>query len=591
MTQAQLQAVESGRRNIIVEAGAGSGKTRTMVHRIAMLHREGLPLSSVLVLTFTRKAALEMRDRLAQLVGEDSCRGMWLGTFHAVSYRILREWGERIGYQTTGGCSISVITPEESEAVWKEIQEAYRWRGTQATIEAARKALAHRGEEPTDPDLRRMLAEYARRLRENNATDYDGLLLEVHRLFRECPEALEHYRQRFVHVMVDEYQDTDVVQYNLHEILVGRPAAEAGIGGNLFAVGDARQAIYSWRGASVEIILGFAASHPQTETIALLDCFRCSPQITAAANALIANNPEGRRGLVSRVAPGAPVEARAGGADEIAAFLADDLAFEAHGGIAVIARTHRTLEYVEQACQALALPIHRVGGGASVEKSATWREFNAVLRCFSNPRDGIAWSVALPWFRFSDGQAAKLRKLAVEQGGTPMQALLASCRTVASDRFLALVNDQQTTVLAVLGEAADIARSWPEAEIEQAAARIVALGGESDTCAAWLERMAQRDMHTELESKTREGQITLITAHASKGLEWDIVLVVGMDEGEWPSARSIREKHLGEERRLAYVAMTRARRRLVLFTRKQPSRFITEAGLPCPQFTPKGVAA
>lgn len=553
-TPAQLKAINSDSKAMLVIAGAGSGKTATTIARIARLVSEGTNPASILCLTFTRKAANEVKERLAKKIGENSAKKIWTGTFHAISYRILMQWGSKIGYQTNNR-AITVATPEESDELLKQIIKAYDYSGTVKSIAEAKSILAHDGTEPEDLNIKRIIAEYHARLKECNAVDFDQLLLEVQKLFEVSPEALEFYRTKFQHIFVDEYQDTDKVQYNLHEVLTPK---------HLFCVGDSDQAIYGWRGANVNIILNFEKDHPGAEVIKLEHCFRCADEIVQRANSLIEKNQNRiEKTLIGATGKDGDFEVEAAKAEDLAFYIAENMAFENPGEIAVIARTHRTLEKIEQACRKLNLDVLRVGKTtAEIEQDDSFKFMYAMLRLQMNPRDNMAFLTANRiGFREDLKETWKYANLhgcswyeasgAMSYVVTPEQDLIEFYRECCE--LLDCKNNQ--TVIDFFAE------NWPEITADD-----------------WLEKYQLKDNHLELE-KRRPDTITLITAHASKGLEWDNVLIADFNEQYFPSKMALREGHVEEERRLAYVAFTRARNRLLIFRNpeKVPSRFIAES--------------
>lgn len=565
LTESQKRAIFSPAPAILVVAGAGSGKTSVATKRIARLISDGTDPGSILVITFTRKAARELKTRLEKLIGPQA-RKIWCGTFHAISYRILAQWGERIGYQTTGGRSISVVSPDESEIMLDNIVQEYGWKGSMKTVEEAKSILAHTMKNPDDPDLQRIIREYHARLRECNAVDFDQLLLEVHRLFRECPEALAFYRNRFTHVFVDEYQDTDHAQYSLHEVLAAP---------NLFCVGDPDQAIYGWRGADVSIILDFETAHPGAEVIKLEECFRCGRPIVEAANNLIFRNKDRiEKRLVPTIEEG-DVSVKTGEAQNVAGFLSEDLAFADPAEVAVIARTHNELEKVLQAGEILGLDLHKVGAKSdAILGSYEFKTFLAVLRMAINPRDSIAWHCfGGKWTGLQDQERQAIQKKAILDGCSPIETYL---ETFPKSKLTEIRVHTTRTVwmwfCVWMTTQMDRINSTHEAIWKYLDANVNHDLSPEDFM-VWIQT---RDNQAELERG--QDRITLLTAHACKGLEWDTVILAGFDQKTFPSARALREGHLEEERRLGYVAMTRARKRLVIFT-DNPSQFIREAGL------------
>jgi DNA helicase-2/ATP-dependent DNA helicase PcrA len=556
-TPAQQQAIDSDSSFILMVAGAGAGKTRTLVHRIARLVREGTSPKSILCLTFTRKAAGELKERLEALIG-DKARQIWAGTFHAISYRILSQWGERIGYQTTGGRSITVVTPEEADRLFDHACALYAWKGTKKSLQEAKSLLAHREEWPENIDIQRIIKEYWAILRECNAVDFDQLLLEVSRLFRECPEARDFYHNRFSHVFVDEYQDTDQVQYNLHETIGPQ---------FLCCVGDPDQAIYGWRGADVSIILAFQQAHPGAEIIKMEECFRCGREIVEPANRLIEHNKNRIEKTLVPVFDGAKVLIRTGGAVEVAAFLSEELAFIKPENVAVLARTHGILEAIELETFGQGLTVHRVGKStADLKSSQSWKNFHALLRLLVNPRDNLAFFSLV-----TDTQVVqRIRGLGFHKTMWEWFVELYPGSEFSEWHSIATFPRLSVWELAHL-------TAEPPIEIKT---YLLENQANEKTPQQWLEFVYGQDMHSELEKK-KDGCITLLTAHAAKGLEWDVVVLAGFDEGTFPGARSKSDQaRMEEERRLAYVAFTRAAKLLVLFSNgPKPSRFIAEADI------------
>ncbi|MBF0410951.1 MAG: UvrD-helicase domain-containing protein [Candidatus Riflebacteria bacterium] len=560
-TLSQQKAINSNSPSILVIAGAGSGKTATTIARIErLILQEKVNPKSILCLTFTRKAALEIKERLSKKIDKYKVRQIWAGTFHAICYRILMQWGSQIGYQASLGQKITVITPEESEILLKEIIKAYCYKSTLKSVTDAKNELAHDGKEPENEDIKRILAEYNNRLKECNAVDFDQLLLEVQKLFQKCPEALEHYRTRFEHIFVDEYQDTDRIQYNLHEILQPR---------NLFCVGDSDQAIYGWRGANVNIILNFEKDHPGAEVIKLEECFRCADLIVNHANNLIRNNScrieknligaTGREGVFEVCGNSSP--------EYIAEYLCEYMSFEHPSQVAVIARTHRTLEAIEKACNEFNLEVLRVGKTtAEIEQDPSFQFFRAYLRLLTNPKDNIAFLTANKiGFKFDLNE---VWQKANEEGcswfeGIEVAKIKRSYQDYSVDKVYS-----------------DMINSFPELKISQEVSDYLKINFPGMDASDWLEEYQLRDHQLELENNPRD-KITLITAHAAKGLEWDNVLIVDFDEKKFPSSFALKSGNLEEERRLAYVAFTRARNRLLIFSNeslsKVPSRFIVES--------------
>jgi len=564
LTASQQQAVTSQSPAINLIAGAGSGKTHTVVQRIKhLILNRGVRPEEILCITFTRRAANELKTRLAKEIG-NAARRIWASTFHGIGYAMLSQWGGELGYDVNPN-RITIITPEESEELLRQVVQMYEWKGTKVTLAAARNALAHREEFPADMDIGRIIRQYWAWLKESNAVDYDLILLEVNRLFRECTRARDHYYNKFRHVFVDEYQDTDRTQFNLHELIAPE---------NLFVVGDFDQSIFSWRGADLKIILGFADQHKNAETILLEECFRCREQIVLAANRLIEHNTQRIPKILRAIKPDGLAERKAGGVEAVSHLLSEDedWCLGDPAEVAVIGRTHAELMNVESACAGLDVPTFRVGAETDAVQARTeWKIFHAALRMAFNRRDSLAFRLwGRHWLGIGDCEMVELNKLAAKSGESLVQVWQGLHGSAILDRLAA--KESAVESLRVWGD------SLSPAAVEPIANYLNANGGDRMSPADWLLWVSTKDGHSELE-KGRPGKITLLTAHAAKGLEWNNVVVIGFNEKDFPKQRAIREGQLEEERRLAYVAFTRARERLAVFHSKTPSRFYEEAGL------------
>jgi len=321
LTDSQRQAVTTDSRDVLVIAGAGSGKTRVLTERIKhLLTNCGASASDMLVLTFTRKAAAEMQSRLLATLGEGAerqLRGMLIGTFHSIALHILRAEGEVLGYNAK---SITILDPDDADLLLKQCcsdlgyLHGKKWKGvTWKAVQAAREGRYHIGvacpEGASDP-IRRILAEYDRQMFALNVMDFGKILSECHRLLHEHPEVLERWRQRIKHVLVDELQDTDEVQYRLHGFFA--PPA------TFFGVGDRRQSIYGFRGSRPDLM---TEQHPDAEIIDLRECFRCGDRIIKAANSLIGHNDDTLAqpmiGATGRIGDVVPMPGRSANISEI----------------------------------------------------------------------------------------------------------------------------------------------------------------------------------------------------------------------------------------------------------------------------------
>lgn len=548
MTPSQEKAINSNSKSVLILAGAGSGKTATTISKIAKLIESGINPSSVLCLTFTRKAANEMKERLSDMIGRDKAKKIWAGTFHSICYRILMQFGNHIGYQTNGS-KITVITADESNLLMKKIIENYGYKGTQKEISDAKNLLAHKGVVPENPEIARIIKEYYTKLRESNSIDYDKLLLEVSFLFQKCNQARDHYHNRFKYIFVDEYQDTDTMQYSLHELI--NPDY-------LFVVGDVDQSIYSFRGAEISIIQNFKKDHKESEVILLEECFRCCDSIVEKANKLISHNKNRfDKKLIGKTGKNGLFEVYFGDAFSLANYVSENLAFEMPGDIAVIGRTHNVLKELETAFFEIGLDTHRVGADMQyIEQSAQFQKILCLLRLNANVKDNIAF------MKLSQLECFDLESVW-------QSANLRGCSWFESyQEKEKYKHDLNKRIFDVVEEI--LINCQIDSKIKDF------FDGKKDfTGIEFLEDYQIRDQHYELEKKDPD-KITLITAHAAKGLEWKNVVIAEFTEKCFPSVLAVKSGNIEEERRLAYVSFTRAAERLVIFHGKNKSCFLGE---------------
>ena len=614
-TDAQRQAVTTTSRETLVLAGAGSGKTRVLVGRIVrLLTEQGCSPSDLLVLTFTRKAAGEMRERLLEALqpehGDGARRivgGMLMGTFHAVCLSILRTHGDHLGYDTE---HLEVLAADDADLLLKQVcrdlgffngktwKPKLSWKGVRRALDRMYTEL-----EVTLEDVRigQIVCEYHLRLRELNALDFGTILKAVNALFKMQPEVLAAYRGRIKHVLVDEYQDTDQVQYKLHHWFA--PPA------TFFAVGDRRQSVYGFRDARPDLM---DQEHPDAEIIDLQQCFRCGDRIVEAANRLIEHNDDplakpmigatGRAGALLRFPGRSGDVARAVRQTVSAGFAWQD--------IAVIARTHWVLRRLSEIFTDSRIPHHRVGAGFDLCDTDEFKLLHAAMRLCVNPRDNLAFLRLVEVFGLSPEQYANVRVVAASRGISHVEA----CGAVTAPQPSGLL-------------AATIQRHVEAPEVKYKStyrltiALAVGLFPDREQCrlslldfwhkhcpdmtpAEALDWFALRDSHEDL---TTGDRVTLLTAHAAKGLQWPCVLIAEAQEKTFPSSRALKDEDgVLEERRLFYVALTRGQERVVLHYRRpehqnqergvtQPSRFIAEAfpppaPKPCEE-APAGVSA
>jgi DNA helicase-2/ATP-dependent DNA helicase PcrA len=592
----QRAAVEHRGGPLLVVAGAGSGKTRVLTRRIAHLLATGDALPwEILAITFTNKAADEMRRRVVEVVGSAAQR-MWVSTFHSACLRMLRSHAERLGYRS----SFTVYDDTDSlrlvEIVAGELGvDTKRSRSMAAAIGQAKTDLVGAAQFRDDADgggdpfLRRVAdvyLAYQERLFDANAMDFDDLLLQAVRLLRTCDDVRRGYQERFAHVLVDEYQDTNRAQHEL-VALIGRER------GNVCVVGDGDQSIYRWRGADVTNILDFEKTFPDATTVLLEQNYRSTQTILDAANAVIAHNGSRRpKRLYSEGARGDPIcryraEDERDEASWVAAEIARLRATEAvaFGDIAVFYRTNAQSRVVEEELVRAGVPYKVVGGARFYERREI-KDVLAYLRLLVNPDDEVSARrvVNVPKrgigpasvLRLAGWAAAQGRSLsgalahAAEaglsgkalKGATELDALLDELRrataTVAPGELVQLVADRT----GYLDELRNEHSHEADVRIENVA-QLVGAAAEYDDLAELLETVALVSDADELD--TEATRVSLMTLHTAKGLEFPAVFLVGLEDGVFPHARALEEpRELEEERRLCYVGITRARRWLYL---------------------------
>jgi DNA helicase-2/ATP-dependent DNA helicase PcrA len=621
----QRQAVEHPGGPLLILAGAGSGKTRVLAYRIAHLIRVcGVRPGRILAVTFTNKAANEMRERVDRLVGGAVGRAIWIGTFHHICSRLLRRHGERVGLPRT----FVVYDADDQRTLVREVLGALGLDERRfppalllGMIGKAKDEMlgpaeyAVRAENLYEEVAAKVYAAYQGALRERGTVDFDDLLLETLHLFEAAPEVLREYQERFLHILVDEYQDTNRAQYRIVRALAARHR-------NLCVVGDDDQSIYRWRGADIRNILDFERDYPDATIVKLEQNYRSTKTILAAATEVIRHNPHRHEKRLWTANPqGEPVQVYEAydGHDE-ARFVVDVILREAAAGrpyrdVVVLYRTNAQSRLFEEQCLRAGIPYQVVGGVRFYERKEV-KDLLAYLRLALNPRDlaSLRRVVNTPRRGIGEVSLARLEAYAAAHGVTVLEAMAAPDALAELPRpvvravgeFLGIVERirdragrvrvsdliEQTIVetgyQAMLeAEGTDEAYSRLEnlRELVTVAREFEQVTGE-ETLDAFLQHLALiTDVDTWQEQADR---VTLMTLHSAKGLEFPIVFLVGMEEGIFPHARSIEEEGgLEEERRLCYVGMTRARERLYLTYSRQrtlfgtpqpaiPSRFLDE---------------
>ncbi|MFI5677903.1 DNA helicase PcrA [Streptomyces cellulosae] len=649
LNENQRAAVVHHGTPLLIVAGAGSGKTRVLTHRIAhLLGERNVHPGQILAITFTNKAAGEMKERVEQLVGPRA-HAMWVMTFHSACVRILRRESKKLGFTSSFSIYDAADSKRLMALVCRDLDldpKRYPPKSFSAKISNLKNELideedfAAQATDGFEKTLAQAYAMYQSRLREANALDFDDLIMTTVNLLRAFPDVAEHYRRRFRHVLVDEYQDTNHAQYALVRELVGTvehpvdvPPGEYDLQpAELCVVGDADQSIYAFRGATIRNILQFEEDYPDATTILLEQNYRSTQTILSAANAVIERNESRRpKNLWTNAGAGARITGYVADTEhDEAQFVADEIdrltdAGDAKAGdVAVFYRTNAQSRVFEEVFIRVGLPYKVVGGVRFYERKEV-RDVLAYLRVLANPEDSVPLRRILnvPKRGIGDRAEAMIDALSQREKISFPQALkrvdeaygMAARSTNAVKRFNTLMEDLRTIVESGAGPAtvleAVLERTGYLAELQastdpQDETRIenlqelaaVALefeqesgeGEEPGSLSDFLERVALVADSDQIPDEEEDGSgvITLMTLHTAKGLEFPVVFLTGMEDGVFPHMRALGQtKELEEERRLAYVGITRARERLYL-TRSSmrsawgqpsynpPSRFLEE---------------
>ena len=631
----QREAVETVDGPLLVLAGAGTGKTRVLTTRFAHILLTGRAApGQVLAVTFTNKAAREMRERVSAILGRPA-EGLWLGTFHALCARMLRRHADLVGLKPNFG----ILDTDDQIRLLKQVMEAARLdakRWAPPALMAVIQRWKDRGLTPDrvtpaeDTDFangrsRELYAAYQERLRTLNSADFGDLLLHMTEILRSRPDVLAQYHRTFRYILVDEYQDTNLVQYLWLRLLAQGHH-------NICCVGDDDQSIYSWRGAEVENILRFEKDFPESRIVRLEANYRSTKPILAAASALIAHN-EGRLGKTLRAgrkdADGDKVrvvslwdsdeEARMVG-ERVEAWRRDG---DSLAEMAILVRAGFQTRAFEERLITLGVP-YRVVGGLRFYERAEIRDAIAYMRVLNQPADDLAFERIVNVPRRGVGEVAlrTMHQTAREQGvpltqaaarlvteggvkGRVKESIAALLHGFARWREM-LPRDGHVVTLATMLDESGYTEMWKQDKSPEAPGRLENLKelvralADFETLAGFLDHVA---LVMENEENAEGDRLSLMTLHGAKGLEFDTVFLPGWEEGLFPNQRAMDEsglKGLEEERRLAYVGLTRARRRAIVshaanrriyanWQSSIPSRFVEE--LPEDQVERAGSAA
>ena len=600
----QREAVLHTDGPVLIVAGAGSGKTRALTHRIAYLIREkGVSPYAVLAITFTNKASQEMADRVEGLLGARVAKGMWILTFHSACVRLLRREHDHAGLPS----SFTIYDDGDTERVIALVEKLmdvdpkrYPARQVAAMIGRAKDHLigpaeyANQAGNFFEETVANVYGEYQRRLRQAGALDFDDIIMETVRLFREHPEVLAHYQERFRYVMIDEYQDTNRAQYHLVNMLAAGHR-------NICVVGDADQGVYSWRGATIQNLLDFEHDYPEAAVFVMEQNYRSTAGILEVANALIEHNVQRKpKSLWTDSDRGdLVVRFRADNEHEEAWFVAGEIArlVETEGfrysDIAIFYRTNAQSRVLEDVFMRAGLS-YKIIGGVRFYQRREIKDILAYLRAITNPTDSVSIRrvINTPKRGIGDATVAAIEDFARDEE----ISFMASARRI--DEIAVLGSRAKGAVAGFVGV---VDRLAAIAEDDAGPARMVEAAGDESGYIVELEEERTIEaigrvenlkelvgVAREFEARNPDGTVTdfleqvslvgeqdeydeedpgvtMMTMHNAKGLEFDVVFMAGMEDGVFPHYRSMTDAaELEEERRLAYVGITRARRRLYL---------------------------
>ncbi|RED57535.1 DNA helicase PcrA [Cohnella lupini] len=631
----QKEAAIATNGPLLIMAGAGSGKTRVLTHRIAYLISKRLAAPwSILAITFTNKAAREMQERVAKLIGP-SGKDIWVSTFHSMCVRILRKDIERIGF----GSNFSILDSTDQLSVIRNVMKDNNIDTKQIEPKAVQGAIGAAKNELVNPQqyeqrqgdyfqsiVSKVYTQYQRRLKANNSLDFDDLLLLAIQLFKDVPEVLEFYQNKFKYIHVDEYQDTNKAQYTLCKMLAEKHH-------NICVVGDSDQSIYRWRGADITNILNFEADYPEAQSILLEQNYRSTSNILDAANAVIKNNM-GRKAknLWTDQNGGDKITVYQGDSEhEEGYFIAGEIRknrqnARKYGDHAILYRTNAQSRVVEEILIKSEIPYQIVGGIKFYDRKEI-KDILSYLRLISNPDDDNSLNrvVNEPKRGLGDTTMTKVREEATRKGISTLKLLnegdgllgdglyhldIQSRAKIALSQFRDLINNLSAMVeyLSVT-ELTEKLLEMTEYRLElqrenslESKSRLENIEeflsvtqefekrNEDKSLISFLTELALVADIDSMDDDDEDGgdAVILMTMHSAKGLEFPVVFIVGMEEGLFPSSRSFMDTaEMEEERRLAYVGITRAEKKLYLTCARMrllygrtstnaPSRFLEE---------------
>ena len=634
LNKEQREAVQTIQGPLLVLAGAGSGKTKLLTSRIAYLIQNGVKPRNILAVTFTNKAAKEMKERLGNILGENVVKYMWVGTFHGICGRILRENIENYSFQSGKRLdkNFSIYDENDSNAVIKQAikklnldDKVYQPKLVKSVISNAKNKMqdaytfATFARDFKSQKIASIYEEYENALNNNNAIDFDDMLLLTVKLLEQCKEVRQLYYDRFQHILVDEFQDTNMAQYKLINMLYTNLEPEIPDERSLCVVGDVDQSIYSWRGADYTIILNFQKDFKKTKLIKLEQNYRSTANILNVANAIIENNTERvDKVLYSQKGDGELIDyyEAQDEADE-ANFIASRIKQDSGGDYnryAILYRTNSQSRALEEACMAAGIP-YRIYGGLKFYDRKEIKDIIAYLKLIYNPDDSQSFRriVNVPKRAIGDTTVKALSDFADSKDVSLFEAIKEIEESELSPRVQSKLKDfaeliikfknavgsyslQEfvTLVIEKTGYLAELqSQNTPESEADiENLQELVNVAGEfvpEESDNALGEFLQQVALVSDLDGMDDiSNNVTLMTLHSAKGLEFPVVFLAGCDEGVFPHQRTFNiPSEMEEERRLMYVGVTRAEEKLYLSSAKRrqmwgeykyynPSRFIDE---------------
>ena len=606
----QKEAVLSTEGPCLVIAGAGSGKTKVLTHKIAYLMQEkNVKPWSILAITFTNNAANEMKERVENLVG-DVAKDMWIGTFHSICVRILRRYIDRIGFTS----SFIIFDSSDQRTLVKQCLKQLNIDDKMLNDRAVLSEISNAKNEMLEPDAYKLRTNneirketiakvyelYQKRLRENNAIDFDDIINYTIRILSENPDVLEYYSNKFEYVLVDEYQDTNKAQFTLVSIL-------AALHGNITVVGDNDQGIYSFRGADITNILNFEKDFPGTKIIKLEQNYRCTQNILDAANAVIKNNEtKYEKKLWTENGKGGMITVFRGNDEyDEANFIVENInklrreEYMTYNDFAILYRMNSQSRSIEDILRRENVPYKIIGGLKFYERKEI-KDTIAYLRLIQNPSDNLSLTRIINEPKRGIGKTSldNVQQIAM-QSETSMYDVIKRADEFGLNRVFANSREFVSQIEELRAKKDNIkisdliketlnktgyTKALEDEDTTEAETRLENIEEFLTVAMEFEEQMAENSLEEFLEGITlssdldnaddQEDSVTLMTLHSAKGLEFPVVFLVGMEEGIFPGYKSIGEpKELEEERRLCYVGITRAKQNLFISCARQRTIF------------------